>query len=64
MSKANATAVRATYEPGIGWRYVDAWGRHGNYETEAQALEAGRERHAKDASLKAIKDAMRQACAR
>lgn len=37
-----ASAVTTEYVAGFGWMYVTRNGRFGNYETEAQALAAGR----------------------
>ncbi|EGP43134.1 hypothetical protein [Achromobacter insuavis] len=39
---ASAPEVTTQYTPGIGWQYVTQTGRHGNFETEAAALTAGR----------------------
>lgn len=37
-----ASAVTSEYVAGFGWMYVTRNGRYGNYETEAEALAAGR----------------------
>lgn len=37
-----ASAVTTEYVAGFGWMYVTRKGRYGSFETEAQALAAGR----------------------